>query len=88
MTEVATPGKQTLHLQYTANLCHPIISTPTVNQFFTNAWDDNTSSSKENFPTAPLDDDLWSEDPIPDRCLCIHKTPDEINHQCSYPCPY
>ena len=44
--------------------------------------------SKENFQTVPLDDDVWSEDPIPDRCLCIHDTPDESNHQYSYSCPY
>ena len=35
-----------------------------------------------------LDDKVWSEDPIPDRQLCIHETPNEPNHQCSYPCPY
>ena len=57
-------------------------------QFFTDvdsvAWDDDTASSKENFPTAPLDDEVWSKDPIPDRQLCIH----EPNNQCSYPHPY
>ena len=56
--------------------------------FLTSALDDDTTSSKENFPTAPLDEDVWSEDPILDRHLCIHKTPDEPNHQCSYPCPF
>ena len=45
-------------------------------------------SSKEHFPTAPLDDEVWSEDPIPDRQLCIHETPYEPNQQCSYPCLY
>ena len=43
---------------------------------------------RKTSPTAPLDDDVWSEDPIPDRHLCILKTPDEPNHQCSYPYPY
>ena len=52
------------------------------------AWDNDTPSSEENFPTAPLDDEVWSEDPIPDRQLCIHETPHEPNHQCSYHCPY
>ena len=46
------------------------------------------TSTKEHFPTAPLDDEVWSEDPIPDRQLCIHERPHEPNHQCSYPCPY
>ena len=32
--------------------------------------------------------DVWAEDPIPYRQLCIHKTPHKPNHQCSYPCPY
>ena len=70
------------------NLYHPIIPTSTINPFLTDAWDDDTTFSKENFPTAPLDDNVWSEDPIPDGHLCIHETPDKPNHQCSYPCPY
>ena len=36
----------------------------------------------------PLADDVWAEEPILDRCLCIHKRPDDLNHQCSYLCPY
>ena len=71
------------------NLCHYCTPTPNTEQFATDlnnvAWDNGTTSSKENFPTAPLDDLVLSEDPIPDRHLCIHETPD---HQCSYPCPY
>ena len=49
--------------------------------------DNDTTSSEENFPTAPFDDEVWSVDPIPDRHLCIHKTPQGPSHQCSYPCP-
>ena len=41
------------------------------------AWDNDTTSSEEHFPTAPLDDAIWSEDPIPDRQLCINETPQE-----------
>ena len=52
------------------------------------AWDDDATSSKEIFPTAPLDAKVWSEDPIPGRQLCIHETPHKPNHQCFYPCPY
>ena len=37
---------------------------------------------------APLDDEVWSEDPVADRQLCIQETPHEPNCQCSYPCPY
>ena len=50
--------------------------------------DDDTTSTEEHFPTAPLDDEVWSEDPIPDRLLCIHKRLHRSNLQCSYPCPY
>ena len=51
-------------------------------------WEDDTTSTDEHFQTAPLDDEVWSEDPIPDRQLCIYKTPHEPNHHCSYPCLY
>ena len=74
------------------NLYHYLMSTPNTEHFFTDvdsiAWDDGTSSSEENFPKAPLDDEVWSKDSIPDRQLCIHKTPHEPDHQCSYlyPC--
>ena len=27
---------------------------------------------EEDFPTAPLDDSAWSEEPIADRDFCIH----------------
>ena len=74
------------------NLCHDLTPTSNTKQFFTDvdsvSWNDDTTSSKENFPTAPLEDVVWSEDPIPDRQLCIHKTPHEHNHQCYYPYPY
>ena len=55
------------------NLCHPITPTPTTDQFLTEAWDSDTTFSKDNFPTAPLDDEVCSEDPIPDRHLCTMK---------------
>ena len=56
-------------------------------QFLTEACDDVSSSFNEHFPTALLDD-VWAEEEILDRCLCIHERPDKPNHQCSYPCPY
>ena len=54
----------------------------------TEAWDDDTTSFEEHFPTPPLDDDIWAEEPNLDRCLCIHKRPNKPNNQCYYPCPY
>ena len=74
------------------NLCHYGTPTPNTEQFSTYfngvAWDDDITSFKKNFPMAPLDDEVWSEDLILDRQLCIHKTPQMPNHQCSKPCPY
>ena len=66
----------------------PITSTPTTDQVFTDAGDNDATSSEENFPAASLDNEVWSEDLISDRQLCIHETPHKPNHQCSYPCPY
>ena len=59
---------------------HHHTSPPSIDQFFK---DDTT---KENFPTAPLDDDIWSEGQTPDRQFCIHDT-SQLNHMCHYPCP-
>ena len=56
-------------------------STPTTEQFF----QDDTAD--EDFSTAPLDDDVWLEDPIPDIPLCIHDT-SQLDHLCHYFCPY
>ena len=73
-------------------LCHSLTPTQTTEQFFADfnnvAWDDDTTSTEEHFPTAPLDDEVWCEDPILDRPLCIHERPHKPNLQCSYPCPY
>ena len=33
---------------------------------------DDKDEDEEYFSTAPLDDDVWSEQPIPERDLCIH----------------
>ena len=37
--------------------------------------DDDTTSTEEHFQTTLLDDQIWSEDPILDRPLCIHERP-------------
>ena len=80
-----TPGKQMFHLQYTTT-------------YVTASCLPGTSSSWKygmmmipppltNISQQPFDD-VWTEEQIPDRHLCIHKRPDDPNHQCSYPCPY
>ena len=48
--------------------------------------DEEEEDAEEHFPTAPLNDDVWMEEPVPDRHLCIH---DHSQHDlCPYPCPY
>ena len=54
--------------------CHHLTSTPNTEQFSTDDTTSSKDSTKENLPTAPLDDDVWCEDPILDRHLCIHNT--------------
>ena len=46
-----------------------------------------TTEEEEDFPTAPLDDDIWLEDPVPGRCLCIHEQ-SQPHFLCSYHCTY
>ena len=42
---------------------------------------------EEDFQTAPLNDDHWTTEEIPDRTLCIHEH--ALPHGlCPYPCPY
>ena len=47
----------------------------------------NVTAEEEDFPTAPIDDGIWLEDPVPDRHLCLHEQ-SQPHYQCSYPCPY
>ena len=42
---------------------------------------------EEHFSTAPLDSDVWMEEPVPDRQLCIHEQ-SQVHDQCPHPCPY
>ena len=39
--------------------------------------------AEEHFPTASLDDDVWMEEPVPDRHLYIHE--DSLHDLCPYP---
>ena len=51
--------------------------------------DDNkeeTDKKEEHFPTGPLHDNIWMEEPVPGRHLCIHE--DSQHKLCMYPCPY
>ena len=48
--------------------------------------EDEEEDEEEHFPTASLDDDVWMEEPVPDRHLCIHE--DSQHDLCSYPCLY
>ena len=61
-------------------------------QFYTDfkdvVLDNDTPSTEEHFSTAPLEDDVWSEDPFLDRQLCIHERPQKQNLKSSYPCSY
>ena len=47
----------------------------------------DATNEEEDFPTAPLDDDVWLEEPVPDRHFCIHEQ-SQLHDQCLYPCPY
>ena len=57
-------------------------STPSTDDSFQDA-----TAEEEDFPTAPLDDNMWLEDLVPDRHLCIHEQ-SQPQYQCPYPCPY
>ena len=93
-TNASSPAHRSefLSSQEDHNKHHYCTPTPNTEQFFTVfnnvAWDDVTTPTELHFPTAPLDDKVWSEDSILDGQLCIHETPHEQNHQCSCPCPY
>ena len=51
------------------------------------SFQDITVAEEEDFPTAPLDDDIWLEDPALDRHLCIHEQ-SQPHFLSSHPCPY
>ena len=47
----------------------------------------DTTAEEEDLLTAPLDENIKLEDPLPDRCLCIHDQ-SQPHFLCSYSCPY
>ena len=73
--ELPSPAKQ--HIDYphapTAGTYHP--------------FQDVTAEEEEDFSTASQDDNIWLEDPVQDRHLCVHKQ-SQPHFLCSYPCPY
>ena len=48
--------------------------------------DEEEEDAEEHFPTAPLNDDVWMEEPLLDRHLCIHEHSQHDLYP--YPCPY
>ena len=58
-------------------------ATPCPDDYSQNA----TAEDEEDFSTAPLDNDVWLEEPVPDRHFCIHEQSQPYD-QCPYPCPY
>ena len=48
--------------------------------------EEEEEEEEEHFQTAPLNDNIWMDEPVPDRHLCIHE---DLQHNlCPYPCPY
>ena len=48
--------------------------------------EEDEDDTEEHFPTVSLDDDVWMEEPVPERLLCIHEN--SQHDLCPYPCPY
>ena len=91
-TDASSPACRSAALSSLEHYNQHHIYTQNLEQFYRDfedvAWDNDIPSTEEHFPTAPLEDDIWSKDPIPDRILCIHKRPHKLNLQCSYPHTY
>ena len=49
--------------------------------------DATNEEEEEDFPTAPLNDDVWLEEQVPVRHSCIHEQ-SQPNFLYSYFCPY
>ena len=48
--------------------------------------EEDEDDAKEHFPTVSLDDNVWMEEPVPERHLCIHEN--SQHDLCPYTCPY
>ena len=47
---------------------------------------EDKDDTEEHFPTLSLDDDVWMEEPVPERHLSIHEN--SQHDPCPYPCLY
>ena len=48
--------------------------------------EEDEDDAEEHFPTASLDDNVWMEQPVLERQLCIHEN--SQHDLCPYPSPY
>ena len=75
------------HLTFEEDDNSSIDSNPLHDCHLTSAEEEEEEGRKEeHFPTAPLNDDVGMEEPVPDRHLCIHEH--SQHNMCLYPCPY
>ena len=82
--EIPSPNS-TLPVQYHTDALQWPSSKYTLNAYVTLEAEEEVE--EEDFQTAPLNDEHWDMEEIPDRCLCIHEH--SLPHGlCPYPCPY
>ena len=48
--------------------------------------EEDKDDPEEHFPTGSLGNNVWMEEPVPDRHVCIHEN--SQHDLCPYPCPY
>ena len=73
------------HLTFEEDDDSSIDSNPLHDCHLTSADKEEEDDEEEHFPTALLNDDVWLEEPVPDRHLCIHEH--SQHNLCPYPCP-
>ena len=77
-------GRDTLHtrMEHHSPEEHPMAC----HLFNIEEEDEEEEDTGEHFPTVSLNDDVWMEEPDPQRHLCIHE---HLQHDlCPYSCPY
>ena len=52
----------------------------------TSIAEEDDDDTEEHFPVESLGDNVWMEEPVPERHLCIHENSQK--DLCPYPCPY
>ena len=73
------------------DICHTTMEYHSPDEYtmachLTSIEEDGEEDAEGHFPTASLNDDVWMEEPVPDRHLCIHE--DSQHDLCLYPCLY